>query len=199
MAAPNRYSLLVAWVKVALPLIALALLSTLFLFSRTPNPEDALPFAEVDVEQLAREQRLSRPRFAGTLEDGREVTLVAEAAAPEPGNPNRIHLAAVEALVVLGPDDRLRVTAAEGDIDLPGQSVALTGGVVAATAAGLSLASERITVALDRMNLASPGPVTLRGRGVTVEAGAMDMTGPEGAAFLSFTGGVRLLYEPGDP
>lgn len=184
--------------KVALPLIALGLLSTLFLFSRTPDPEDAIPFAEVDVERLAREQRLSRPRFAGTLEDGREVSLVAESAAPESGNPNRIHLDAVESFVVLSDEDTLRLTANEGDIDLAGQVVALSGDVRAETSGGLSLGSQRITVAMDRMNLASPGEVTLTGDGLTLEAGAMDMTGPEGAAFLSFTGGVRLLYDPED-
>ncbi|NKX45126.1 LPS export ABC transporter periplasmic protein LptC [Roseicyclus persicicus] len=198
MAAPNRYSTLIAWTKVALPLIALALLSTLFLFSRTPNPEDALPFAAVDVEQLAREQRLSRPRFAGTMEDGREVTLVAETAAPATTNPNLILLTEVETRVTLGAGDRLTLTAATGDIDLAAQRVDLAGTVDAATTAGFALRSERVTVAMDTMRLAAPGPVVLTGPGMTLEAGAMEITGPEGQAFLSFTGGVRLLYQPGD-
>jgi lipopolysaccharide export system protein LptC len=198
MAAPNRYSTLVAWVKVALPLIALALLSTLFLFSRKPDPEDALPFAEVDVEQLAREQRLSRPRFAGTLEDGREVTLVAETAAPAAANPNRILLTGVEARVALAPGDELLLTAGTGDLELAEQRVDLVGAVDAATTAGYRLLSERITIAMDAMRVASPGPVVLRGAGITLEAGAMDLSGAEGQAFLSFTGGVRLLYEPGE-
>lgn len=198
MTAPNRYSTLVSWVKVALPLIALALLSTLFLFSRTPNPEDALPFAEVDIEQLAREQRLSRPRFAGTLEDGREVTLMADSAAPEAGDPNLIRLSVVESVVAFAPDDRLVLTAEDGEIDLAAQRVALAGDVTAATSAGWRLGSDRLTIAMDRMNLASPGPVTLSGTGLRLEAGAMDLTGPEGEAFLSFTGGVRLLYDPGE-
>lgn len=196
MAAPNRYSTVVTWVKVALPLLALALLSTMFLFSRTPDPDAALPFAEVDIEQLAREQRLSRPRFAGTLEDGREVTLVAATAAPASANPNRIHLTEVETRVTLSGDDRLVLTAREGDIDLAAQHVSLDGAVSAETTSGLSLGTDRITVAMDSMRLAAPGPIEIRGDGVTLTAGAMDMTGPEGEVFLSFTGGVRLLYDP---
>ena len=82
MAASNAYSRFVAWVKVILPLLALALLSTLFLFSRTPAPNRAIPFANVDVEELAREQSLGRPRFAGTLSDGREVIFTADRATP---------------------------------------------------------------------------------------------------------------------
>ena len=56
MAAPNTYSTVVSWAKIILPLVALGLLSTLFLFSRTPDPNRAIPFAAVDVEELAREQ-----------------------------------------------------------------------------------------------------------------------------------------------
>lgn len=197
MAAGNRYSTVVAWVKVALPLMALALLSTLFLFSRAPNPEDAIPFAEVDVEQLAREQRLSRPRFAGTLDDGREVSLVAETAAPEPNNPNRILLTEIESRVRLEDADMLVMSADAGDLDLSRQLVGLIGAVSATTTGGYSLRSDRLNIAMDAMRLSSPGPVRVTGGGITLEAGAMELTGPEGEAFLSFTGGVRLLYEPG--
>jgi hypothetical protein len=38
--------------------------------------------------------------------------------------------------------------------------------------------------------------VRIDGPGLTLEAGAMVLEGPDGAAVLSFTGGVRLLYEP---
>ena len=51
----NLHSRLVAILKVALPLIALALLSTLFLFSRKIDPEDAIPYATVDVEDRLRD------------------------------------------------------------------------------------------------------------------------------------------------
>jgi lipopolysaccharide export system protein LptC len=197
MAAPNRYSTVVTWVKVALPLLALALLSTMFLFSRTPNPDEALPFAEVDIAELVREQRLSQPRFAGTLEDGRAVTLVAATAAPEPTNPNRIHLTEVEANVTLSAEDRIVVTARDGDIDMAARNVSLDGQVSARTTSGVSLGTERLTVAMETMRLAAPGAIELGGDGVTLTAGAMELTGPEGAAFLSFTGGIRLLYDPG--
>ena len=43
-------------------LSALAILSTLFLVADQIDPEDALPFAEVDVEDLAREPRMTLRR-----------------------------------------------------------------------------------------------------------------------------------------
>lgn len=197
MAAPNRYSTVVAWVKVALPLLALALLSTMFLFSRKPNPDAALPFAEVDIAELVREQRVSQPRFAGTMEDGREVTLVAATAAPEPANPNRIQLTEVEARMTIAAEDQMTVTARDGAIDLAERNVLLDGQVTAATASGLLLATGRLIVSMEGMQLVAPGTIEIIGDGVTLTAGAMEMTGPEDAAFVSFTGGVRLLYEPG--
>ena len=49
MARVDRHTRLVGWLKVALPLTALAILSTLFLVARRIDPEAALPYAEVDV------------------------------------------------------------------------------------------------------------------------------------------------------
>lgn len=198
MAGSNRYSTLVAWAKVVLPLMALALLSTLFLFSRTPDPEDALPFADVDLAQLASEQRLSRPRFAGALEDGRAVTLTAESATQETGQPNTIHLATVEAEMTLPTGDVVTLNADQGVFDLAGQLLDLAGAVRAATLGGYRLASERISLAMTEMRLTAPGAVALSGPGLTLEAGGMELTGAQGQALFSFTGGVRLLYSPGE-
>jgi lipopolysaccharide export system protein LptC len=197
MAGSNRYSTAVTWLKVLLPMIALALLSTLFLFARKPDPEAALPYADVDVAQLVREQRLSRPRFAGTLEDGREVTLVADTAAAAVDDPSTITMTDIESRVVLSGDTALLLSAEHGDLDLGGQVVALDGAVNAATTNGYEMTTDRLTVAMDAMRLTAPGGVVLTGPGLTIEAGAMELSGHEGAAFLSLTGGVRLLYDAG--
>lgn len=196
MAGGNRYSTTIAWAKVALPLIALALLSTLFLLSRTPDPEDALPFAQVDVDQLVREQRLSRPRFAGTLDDGREVTLVADSAAAAVQDPNTILLTAVESRLSLSGGVALLLSADRGDLELARQMVALDGSVTAIVTTGYRMSTERLTVSLDSMRLTAPEAIVLTGPGLTLEAGAMTLTGADGASFLSFTAGVRLLYQP---
>lgn len=198
MAGSNRYSTAVTWIKVALPLIALALLSTLFLLSRTPDPEAALPYADVDVEELVREQRLSRPLFAGVLEDGREITLVADTAAAAVDTPSTIAMTTIESRVILSGDRTLLLSADRGDLDLGGQVVALQGSVHATLTNGYEMTTGLMTVAMDVMHLTAPGRIVLTGPGLTIEAGAMDLSGPEGAAFLSFTGGVRLLYDAGD-
>ena len=99
--------------------------------------------------------------------------------------------------MTLSAEDRIVVTARDGDIDLAARNVSLDGQVSARTTSGVSLGTERLTVAMETMRLAAPGEIELGGDGIALTAGAMEMTGPEGEAFLSFTGGVRLLYDPG--
>ena len=59
--ADNTYSRVVGWLKILLPLGALALLSTLFLFARGIAPVGEIPYAEL--EEIAREARISDPRL----------------------------------------------------------------------------------------------------------------------------------------
>ena len=194
MAGGNTYSTAIAWTKVVLPLIAIGLLSTLFLFLRTPDPDAALPY--VDADQLVREQRLSRPRFAGTLEDGREVALVADTAAAAAGDPNTILMTTIDGTVILSEEETANVTADAGDMNLASQIIELVGSVVAVTTAGYRLSTEQLFVTMGTLGLQSPGTIRLTGAGIDLEAGAMDMSGPQGETFVSFTGGVRLLYQP---
>lgn len=196
MARVNRYSRLVGGLRVALPIIALALLSTLFLFSDPPDPERALPYAEVDIEQLARELRLTQPRFAGTTPDGREVTLTAEAAAPDFETTDVIVTDTIEGRIALSDTSTLRLDAGAGRIDMARRVADLSGGVAAETSEGYRVVSDRMRLMLADLGVDAPGEVRIDGPGITLEAGAMTLSGPEDAAVLSFTGGVRLLYEP---
>jgi lipopolysaccharide export system protein LptC len=196
MAAHNRYSRLVSGLKVSLPLLALSILSTLFLLSDQPDPERAIPYADVDVAQLARELRLTQPRFAGVMPDGREITLVARTAAPDFDATNAVTTDAVEGRLALGEDDYLFLDAASGRIDIDSRVADLSGGVLAETTQGYRMRSERMHLRLVELGVSVPSEVRVEGPGLTLTAGAMDLSGPSGEAVLSFTGGVRLLYEP---
>lgn len=196
MARHNRYSRLVGGLRVVLPIAALALLSTLFLLSDPPDPERALPYAEVDVAQLARELRLTEPRFAGVLPDGREITLVAATAAPDFEQTGVILTDAIEGRVAVSDDAFMFLDAREGRIDVGNRVADLAGGVAAETTQGYRVMSDRMRLSLSELGMTAPEAVRIEGPGLTLEAGAMVLEGPDGAAVLSFTGGVRLLYEP---
>ena len=78
----NLHSRIVAVLKVALPLARRSILSTLFLFSRSIDPEDAIPYAQVDVEDRLREPRMTDAGYSGMTPDGAALTLTAAEAKP---------------------------------------------------------------------------------------------------------------------
>lgn len=82
MIEPDTHTRLIGWLKILLPLMALAILSTLFLVARTVNPDDAIPYAEVDVAERLREPRMTAPTYAGLTEDGAALSVAANEARP---------------------------------------------------------------------------------------------------------------------
>ena len=182
-----------------LPLAALGLFSTLFLFSREVDPDRAVAMAEVDVERLVQEARIGQPVYAGVTGDGTAVLLRAATARPEPGDPGRRRAEDVDGRFET-PEGRVAdVVADEGFFDSPAQQSYLDGQVKVDTDDGWHLRSDRLEIDLSAGLLVSPGPVTAEGPLGRLAAGAMriDRSGAPGAETAVFTGGVWLLYDPG--
>lgn len=199
MARVDRHTRLVGWLKVALPLTALAILSTLFLVARRIDPEAALPYAEVDVEDLAREPRMTAPTYAGTTEDGAALTLSASEARPEAeGAPAK---AAGLRLELATPDGgRTELLAAEAVMDDATRQVLMSGGVTLTTSSGYRLEAAEVAAKLDRTGLESRVPVVATGPAGEIRADGMSLRQDNltpGAYVLVFKGSVRLVYQPG--
>ncbi|MGQ0566917.1 MAG: hypothetical protein ACT4OK_17890 [Gemmobacter sp.] len=196
----NFHSTLVAWLKVLLPLAALGILSTLFLVSRTIDPEDAIPFAEVDVADRIREPRLTAPTWAGVTEDGAALTVTAAEARPADTGTNA-SATALRAELDMPGGGRADLQAATGRLDVAAGRLFVEGGVVITTSTGYTLRTEVLEAALDRTGLTAPGALAGSGPGGDLSAGAMTLTAtgstPERYVMV-FTGGVRLLYQPPD-
>jgi lipopolysaccharide export system protein LptC len=199
MPGVDRHTRVVGWLKVVLPLTALAILSTLFLVARRIDPEAALPYAEVDVEDLAREPRMTAPTYAGTTEDGAALTLSADEARPKAEG------VAAEAaglrLELATPDGaRTELLAAAAVMDDATRQVLLSGGVTVTTSSGYRLETADVAAKLDRTGLESRSPVLAVGPAGEIRADGMvlsqDIQTP-GAYVLVFKGDVRLVYQPG--
>jgi len=195
----NRYSRFVAWVKIILPLVALALLSSLVLFSRSIDPEGAIPFAEVDVRELARDQVISAPTYTGVTSDGAAIVLSAKSARPDLAEPTRGLATELNARIDTPDGQRVNVTAQKGQIDTRGGVAELSGDVRVDTSSGFSLRTDAMRTALDRTDITSHGPVEGDGPPGTLSAGSMhlfeDETRP-GTYVLVFQDGVKLVYQP---
>ncbi|AZL59223.1 LPS export ABC transporter periplasmic protein LptC [Tabrizicola piscis] len=197
--AMDRHTRVVGWLKVTLPLMALAILATLFLLADRIDPEAALPYAEVDVEDLAREPRMTAPTYAGTTSDGGALTLSADEARPSAeGAPARAQTLRLQLDTPDGAATNL--TAAEAVLDNVAREIVLSGGVVITTSTGYRVETAEMTAKLDRSGLQSQTPVTATGPAGDLSAGGMTLgqdNRTPGGYLLVFNGGVRLVYLPG--
>ena len=194
--ADNTYSRFVQIAKIALPLLALSLLSTLFLLSRTINPDDAIPFADIDVEQIAKEQSLAAPKFSGVTSDGSTISVTAEQARPDLTNPRRLSATNVAADILTVSGTQILVLADDALYDGGSNTLALMGRVRFNTSTGYELQTDALEADLEVTRLTAPGPVSGFGPAGTLDAGSMELTGRAGAQLLHFKNGVKLVYDP---
>lgn len=194
----NFHSRLVLWLKIVLPLVALALLATLFLLGRKVQPEDAIPYATVDVEERLREPRLTQPEYAGMTTDGAALTIKAAEARPGvAGSTDAGQAKALSALLEMPLGGTAAMMAGAGRLDAEGNRVVLTDGVSLTTSTGYRLTMPGVTVGLMQTDVTSQGAVLASGPLGRIEAGGMHL-GQDAAGFyiLDFTEGVRLIYLP---
>lgn len=199
MAGADLHSRTVNWLKVALPLAALAILSTLFLLADRIDPDAAIPYAEVDVEDLARDPRMSAPAYAGTTSDGAGITLSAIEARPSTDGRNA-SARGVTALLETPDGERIDIAAALAEFDSSAQSVELTGGVSLTTGSGYTVKTDRMTANLDQTQLQSSSPVQVTAPMGQLDAESFTLTqdaANPSAYLLVFKGGVKLVYQPG--
>lgn len=194
----DSYSRIVAWLKFVLPLLALGLLSTLFLLARTLDPERAIPYAEVDVEELSRDQQVAGPSFSGVSRAGAAISMVAQSVRPLEGESERLLAKTVSGKIEFPDGWIASVTAPDAVIDTSDDRTRLEGGVVLTTSTGYRMTTATLDTALGRTDIVAENAVHAEGPPGTLDAGSMRITqDASGGNVLVFNGGVRLIYEPG--
>ncbi|GIX15781.1 MAG: hypothetical protein KatS3mg118_3740 [Paracoccaceae bacterium] len=198
----GRYSRAVRFLRVALPLAALALMSTIFLFTRD-GPAPGIRFSARDFAALQQGLRLSLPRFSGTTEAGEPFVVSADWALPDAPDPAEIRLHAIRATITLADGREVALTAADGLLMPRAQTVELTGGVEVTTTDGYRAETDRASADLRRRILIAPGPVTAEGPLGRIEAGRLSVLrpdprkDPDAEELIVFEDRVRLVYRPG--
>ncbi|RKF16241.1 hypothetical protein D6850_01350 [Roseovarius spongiae] len=199
-AGDNLYSVLVAWMKIILPLVALGLLSTVFLISRKVDPGGTIPVSQVDIEQRADEQGVTNPSFAGVATGGEQITFKADRVRPDLDHEGRLMADRVRAELRLNGGTVVNITSDRGESDQFEYSARLDGDVHITTTTGYDIRTDVLTAEFDTLRAEAPGRVTGSGPAGTLEAGRMLLTSEEedGTAHLLFTDGVKLVYSPAD-
>lgn len=198
LGADNFHSRLVAWMKIILPLLALGLLSTLFLISRTVDPTKNIPITNIDLEQRADDLGATNPSFAGVTNRGDQISVRANQAKPDANDPEHLMAQTVVARLRLTSGTVIDITSDRAEMNQGTLTANLEGAVHVVTTNGYDLTTERLNTRLDRLFAETPGPVQGTAPVGTIEAGRMllQTNDDSGAAHLLFTDGVKLLYTP---
>ncbi len=194
----NSYSRMIAWLKVLLPLIALGLLSTMFLISRTIDPTKSLTYARVDLDAVMREQKISRPSFSSVTRDGAAITFSADSARPE-NDANRYSVKHMNATIETPDGATIDITAADALIDGSENKIDLTGGVKLVTSTNYTIHTPGLAAAMDATHIQSKGRITAEGPLGNLSAGQATITQTppnSGTYLLVFQDGVKLIYDP---
>jgi len=191
-------SRVINWLKILLPLTALALLSTLFLLSRTIDPTRPIPADRADLESRTGSQQINEPTFAGATEDGHLVAFVAASARVDPEQPERVIADTMAAKIDLAAGGQINITSMLGTVsDVEGIAI-LQGDVVLTSSTGYRIETEELTTSMREIAAESAGAISGTGPPGQLDAGKMTMTSdPQtGDVHLFFTNGVKLIYDP---
>ena len=193
------HSRLVMTLKLVLPLTALALMSSVFLLASPVDPERAIPLAEIDVADRARDPRLTGARFAGVTEDGSALRIETRTARSDPLATLRFHTTGLELYLDRADGGRVVVRADEGMIDRASGHFNMQGNIELIADPGYRLRTERVRGALDRTWINLPETVEGIAPAGEIRAGTLTIErapAPSAGNRLVFAGGVRLIYQP---
>lgn len=189
----NFYSQVVGFLKIVLPLTALALMATVFLFARAPTQDATIPYAEI--EEIAREPRLSGAQMSGIASDGSVIELTARTTRP---NGTIIETEALAARIETADGHQINISAGEGAIDQTAQSARLFGLARLKTSNGYDMETAGFTADLSTGRIVSDGPLEVQSPFGSLTAGQLVLETPSGSEsqVMLFQNGVRLVYTP---
>lgn len=190
------YSRLIAWLKILLPLGALVLLSTIFLYSRGPDPIATVPVLTGGADPSKSEQ-IGAPFYAGTTEGGQGVTLAARQARMTGGGGSGMIADDLQAVIDIDAGNRITIDATQGEMDET-DHLLLRNGVTLQSSSGYTVRTDGLNAAIDRIAIESTATVDADGPGLTLSAGKLrvEETGEDADIQLLFTDGVKLVYMP---
>lgn len=189
----NFHSQLVGFLKISLPLAALALMSTVFLFARVPTQETTIPYAEL--EDLAREPRLSGAQVSGVASDGSVISLSARTARPVG---DLLTAETLSAAIDSADGTHIDIRAGTGEINTVDRTARLTGLTRIETSNGYEMETAGLSANITTGRIISDGALEVQAPFGSLTAGQLIIETPEGGSgqVMLFQNGVRLVYTP---
>ncbi len=193
----GAYSRLVRVLKFVLPLAALGILGTLFLFSRQIDPGKAIPLAGVDIGRILDEQGVGGARFVSSTPGGGTVRIDAERAMISGEN---MWAKNFSALVELPAGGVIDIGADLTQYRASQQRLSISGNVHVDASPEITIETDELVATNDFSQIESPGPVKADGRIGHITAGSMqitlDLSANRTGNLVVFQDGITLIYQP---
>jgi len=191
MFGDEGYSQFIGLLKISLPIAALALMSTVFLFARAPSPESEIPYAEL--EEIARESRLAGARLSGISSDGSVIEVSARYATPQG---SILDVEALTATIESTDGTLTEITAGAGEINNANRTARLNGLTHIATSNGFDMETLGVSADLTSGRIISDGALEVQTPFGSLTAGQLIVETPEASSgqVMLFQNGVRLIY-----
>ena len=191
----DAYSQFVSWAKVVLPLSAIVLLSTLFLIARNVGDTSQIPYA--DIEEIARQPRLSAPKMVGMSETGGTYTIEADVARQDPDTDNGLIAEAIVVNMTTIDGIQTTVSAGIGKLDSNAKVVTLDNLARVTTSDGYLMETRGLVTSLTDGSLETTDPLEVRAPYGSLTAGRLTITpDSDQPQLIVFNNGVRLIYQP---
>lgn len=191
----RRHTLFVFWLKVLLPLGAVALLSTLFLFARSQNDAGGVPFAKLT--ELARETRLSKPHFSGVSADGITFALSAETIRPGAVSGQLFDVDQIILRLTAENGTAMTLSAGQATVDTQADTVRIRERARLLGSNGYVMETAGLTFDLKTGVIVSDGPLSIDAPFGDLNAGQLKVSGSASEPLhLNFTQGVEMVYLP---
>ena len=191
----DAYSQFVSWAKVVLPLSAIVLLSTLFLIARNVGDTSQIPYA--DIEEIARQPRLSAPKMVGMSETGGTYTIEADVARQDPDTDNGLIAEAIVVNMTTIDGIQTTVSAGIGKLDSNVKVVMLDNLARVTTSDGYLMETRGLVTSLTDGSLETTDPLEVRAPYGSLTAGRLTITpDSDQPQLIVFNNGVRLIYQP---
>ncbi len=198
-----NYSRFISLLKIILPLIAIGLMATVFLFTKERTLDGGLQFSKADFVALQSGMQVTKPRFSGSNANGDIYDFTAEVLHPDAPKPTKVTATGLSGEIRLFDGQTIELAARNAEVDLKARTIRFDGGTTVVFSDGLRGESQQVFADLDTGQLNTDGPVTASSPMGKIEAGNLKTeTIRQGEAekrMIWFENGVKLVFNMTTP
>ncbi len=189
------YTRFVGLMKIALPVAALFIVSTVIVYSTLQNANDRLAINIEEIKEVGEDLQMTQPKLTFTDKKERDYLVVADTAIQNPDNQDIWDLKDIDADLTPQGGGWIKLTSTSGILNSQQEVLDLMGVVDVTSHDGYEFHAVTAEVNFGEGSVVSRDPVKGNGPGGAISADSFQMV--EGGNKITFKGDVQLRVLPG--